>query len=189
MDETEYIQQRRENYQRWYDKTSFHPFSDIDKVLSDPQTLLPKDGNFHVIANNLEEIKEFMWKIESQDRWVSVRILKDPFRDLELDENWEDDRPITPIRVIENIKTLRFNEFFEPHERLQVFQTKENQELFELEFREEFLEELTFPCLVQYSGVGGWDRGGDFEINHCQVINLKGCSLREGPMKITVESL
>ena len=185
----EYRKRRLAEYEEWHSKTSFHPLSDWDKVVADPLVTLPNDGNYYVIANNLDEIKTFMCKLESVDRWYAVRILKDPFRSLELGEYDEDDGEVKVIKELTNIKTIRYNQFFDADERLQVYQTKETHQVLELEFNEDFLAAVTFPCLVQHSGDGGFDRGGDYEINHCQILNLTGCPLREGEMKIHLEAI
>lgn len=183
--EERFARERVEDYKWWRDRTSFHPLSDWDKVMDDPSVILPSDGSYYIIANNIEEIKEFFYRIEDVDRWRSVGIIEDFQSDQWYDE--EDDDEVFVVRVISEPKSLYYNQFFPVDERLQVRREEDQHDVYEIVFNENFLSGLSFPCLVQHSGQGDSDRAGKFEVNHCQILNLTGCPPREGPVKIQME--
>jgi len=167
------------DWEEWRKTTEFYPIEKFSELALLDDVLLPANGSFYVIANNIDEIKWFLGKLECRQRWMASQILIDPFGD---DFEWEEGEvEASEERVV---RTMRYNQFYKPHERLQLESNEQEVDVSEIIFDEDFLKHLKFPCLVQNSGDSDSDRRGQFEVNHCQVLNLEGVSLREGPIKI-----
>lgn len=192
MTDGEYRAQELAAYKKWQADTEQLPLSEFGRIASEPSTILPARGGYYIVANNLEELTAFLCKIEDLSAWnqvvKDVYVKYDDDDELESNEAWIESQEAG--WETREVRTIKFNEFYDFDQRLHVTKaTMEVRKPAAIVYRDDFLTDVTFPCLVQNSADGGYDRIGDWEMKHCQVMNLPGMAMRTGPVQYVVNWL
>lgn len=156
-----------------------YPLSHIYTLLQLPNFVLPADSCITVQLKNDDEFIDFILKLEDPSCLEQIEILKTVFYRADEDDinevgghDYFVDEEKVKLNVEQECIMVRYNNFFDFKERLEVFSKKLERPTREsIVFRDDF--ERTYPAIFKYSIQRGYDRcAGDVCINSCMFIPI-----------------